>query len=349
MPRPNLVPDDGYRELLDHLKHRIQSAQVKAAIAINQELTHLYWHIGREILIRQEQQGWGSKVIDRLSADLKQAFPEMQGFSRSNLKYMRAFAKAWPDLLDQPIGQRYADQLPWRHNQALIDKLDHTNERQWYARKALENGWSRAVLLAQIESGLFQQKRGTTSTNFDHTLPQPQSDLAHEVIKDPYHFDFLLVDENIRHQDLKRALVEHLRDFLVELGVGFAFVGKDYRLEVGGEELCLDLLFYHLELRCFIIIDLKMDNFQPEYSGRMNLFISAVDEQVRKTGDQPTIGLILCKTKNKTIAEYAIRNLRNPIAIAEHRLPKLLPTPEQLEMELDQAVQQLSEQQGDPP
>jgi len=262
----------------------------------------------------------------------------MKGFSRSNLKYMRSFAKAWPDLLEIPIGQRYADQLPWRHNQALIDKLDNQEERLWYARKSLENGWSRAVLVAQIESGLYRQKRGTTTTNFDRTLPQPQSDLAHEVVKDPYHFDFLLVDENIRHQDLKRALVQHIRDFLVELGVGFAYAGKDYRIEIGGDEFALDLLFYHLELRCFVIIELKMDEFQAEYSGRMNLLIAAVDEQVRKTGDQPTIGIILCKTKNKTIAEYAIRNLHNPIAVAEHRLPKLLPSKEQLELELKNAA-----------
>lgn len=346
MPKSSLIPDDGYRELLDALKQRIRASQIRAAIAVNQELTMLYWQIGQEILLRQEQQGWGSKVIERLSADLKRTFPEMKGFSRSNLKYMRAFAKAWPDLRDQPIGQRSADQLPWRHNQALLDKLNTPEERSWYARKSLENGWSRAVLVAQIESGLYQQKRGTATTNFDRTLPQPQSDLAHEVIKDPYHFDFLLVDENIRHQDLKRSLVEHIRDFLVALGVGFAYVGKDYRLDIGGDEFCLDLLFYHLELRCFVIIELKMDAFQAEYSGRMNLLISAVDEQVRKAGDQPTIGIILCKTKNKTIAEYAIRNLRNPIAVAEHRLPKLLPTPEQLQTELENAAQQIEGEQS---
>ena len=341
MSRSSLVPDDGYQELLEELKGRIRSSQIRAAIAINRELILLYWQIGQEILIRQEQQGWGSKVVDRLSEDLRREFPEMKGFSRSNLKYMRAFAKAWPNLLDIPISQRYADQLPWRHNQALIDKLDNQEERLWYARKSLENGWSRAVLIAQIESGLYLQKRGTATTNFDRTLPQSQSDLAHEVIKDPYHLDFLLVDENIQHQDLKRALVAHIRDFLVELGVGFAFAGKDYRIEIGGEEFCLDLLFYHLELRCFVIIELKMDEFKAEYSGRMNLLISAVDEQVRKAGDQPTIGIILCKTKNKTVAEYAIRNLRNPIAIAEHRLPRLLPTPEQLELEVESAVQRI--------
>ncbi|MEM9008026.1 MAG: PDDEXK nuclease domain-containing protein, partial [Cyanobacteria bacterium P01_F01_bin.86] len=316
MPKSSLMPDDAnYAALLDDLKTRIHSAQVKAALAVNRELILLYWHIGREILARQQEQGWGSKVIDRLSQDLKQEFPEMRGFSRSNLKYMRAFAQAWPDLPSLPIGQRYADQLPWRHNQALIDKLNRREERLWYARKSLENGWSRAVLLAQIESDLYQQERGAI-TNFDRTLPQPQSDLAHDIIKDPYHFDFLLVDENIRHQDLKRALITHMRDFLVELGVGFAYVGKDYRLTIGGEEFCLDLLLYHLELRCFVIIELKMDQFKAEYSGQMNLYISAVDEQNRKEYDQPTIGLILCKTKNKTVAEYALRNLRNPIAVA---------------------------------
>lgn len=338
MPRSSLVPDDGYRELLEDLKGRIRSSQIKAAIAVNQELIFLYWQIGREILMRQEQQGWGSKVITQLSKDLAQEFPEMKGFSVRNLKYMRTFANTYPDL---ELGQQVVALIPWGHNCVLLDKVQDSIERLWYARKALENGWSRAVLTTQIEGGLYLRKRGTATTNFDRTLPQTQSDLAHEVIKDPYHLDFLLVDENIRHQDLKRALVNHIRDFLVELGVGFAFAGRDYRIEIGGDEFVLDLLFYHLELRCFVIIDLKMDAFQAEYSGRMNLLIAAVDEQVRKTGDQPTIGIILCKTKNKTIAEYSIRNLSNPIAVAEHRLPKLLPTTEQLELELENAAQRI--------
>ena len=338
MPRSRLVPDDGYRELLEDLKGRIRSSQIKAAIAVNQELIFLYWQIGREILMRQEQQGWGSKVITQLSKDLAQEFPEMKGFSVRNLKYMRTFANTYPDL---ELGQQPVALIPWGHNCVLLDKVQDSIERLWYARKALENGWSRAVLTTQIEGGLYLRKRGTATTNFDRTLPQTQSDLAHEVIKDPYHLDFLLVDENIRHQDLKRALVNHIRDFLVALGVGFAFAGRDYRIEIGGDEFVLDLLFYHLELRCFVIIDLKMDAFQAEYSGRMNLLIAAVDEQVRKTGDQPTIGIILCKTKNKTIAEYSIRNLSNPIAVAEHRLPKLLPTTEQLELELENAAQRI--------
>ncbi|MEM6838638.1 MAG: PDDEXK nuclease domain-containing protein [Cyanobacteria bacterium P01_C01_bin.120] len=338
MSKSNLVLSDGYQELLEGLKDRIRSSQIRAAIAVNQELILLYWQIGQEILIRQEQQGWGAKVITQLSKDLAQEFPEMRGFSTRNLKYMRTFANAYPDL---EIGQQAVAQIPWGHNCVLLDKVQEPSERLWYARKCLEHGWSRAVLTAQIESGLYLQKRGTATTNFDRTLPQSQSDLAHAIIKDPYHLDFLLVDENIRHQDLKRALMAHIRDFLVELGVGFAFAGKDYRLEIGGEEFVLDLLFYHLELRCFVIIELKMDEFKPDYSGRMNLFISAIDDQVRKPGDQPTIGLILCKSKNKTVAEYATRNLRNPIAVAEHKLPKLLPTTEQLELELENAAQQL--------
>jgi predicted nuclease of restriction endonuclease-like (RecB) superfamily len=338
MSRSSLVPDDGYRELLEDLKGRIRSSQIKAAIAVNQELILLYWQIGREILMRQELQGWGAKVITQLSKDLAQEFPEMKGFSARNLKYMRTFANAYPDL---EFGQQVVAQIPWGHNCVLLDKVQDATERLWYARKTLENGWSRAVLTAQIESALYLQKRSSATTNFDHTLPQAQSDLAHEVIKDPYHLDFLLVDENIRHQDLKRALVNHIRDFLVELGVGFAFAGRDYRIEIGSDEFRLDLLFYHLELRCFVIIELKMDEFKAEYSGRMNLLISAVDEQVRKAGDQSTIGIILCKTKNKTIAEYAIRNLRNPIAVAEHRLPKLLPSTEQLELELKNAAQRI--------
>lgn len=338
MSKSNLVPSDGYQELLEGLKDRIRSSQMRAAIAVNQELILLYWQIGQEILIRQEVQGWGAKVITQLSKDLAQEFPEMKGFSTRNLKYMRTFANAYPEL---EIGQQAVAQIPWGHNCVLLDKVQEQPERLWYARKCLEHGWSRAVLTAQIESGLYLQKRGTATTNFDQTLPQSQSDLAHAIIKDPYHLDFLLVDENIRHQDLKRALMAHIRDFLVELGVGFAFAGKDYRIDIGGEEFVLDLLFYHLELRCFVIIELKMDEFKPEYSGRMNLFISGIDDQVRKPGDQPTIGLILCKSKNKTVAEYATRNLRNPIAVAEHRLPRLLPTPEQLELELENAAQQI--------
>jgi predicted nuclease of restriction endonuclease-like (RecB) superfamily len=336
---PTLFPEDAnYIALLDGLKKRIRSAQVRAALAVNQELILLYWQIGREILERQQQKGWGSKVVDRLAKDLRQEFPDMKGFSRSNLLYMRAFAEAWPD---EQIVQRTVGQLPWRHNIALLEKLKAPQERIWYAQQTLDSGWSRDVLVLQIESRLYQRQGGAI-TNFEQTLPQPQSDLVQQLIKDPYHLEFLPLGKKMQERDLENALVAHIRDFLMELGVGFAFVGSQYYLKIGGEDFYLDLLFYHLELRCFVIIDLKMGEFKAEYSGKMNLYVSAVDEQMRKAHDNPTIGIILCKSKNKTIAEYALRNLNTPIAVSTHRLPKALqeqlPSIEQLEMELESAI-----------
>lgn len=345
--RPDPIANNAtYLDLLDGLKQRIRAAQVKAAIAVNQELILLYWQLGREILARQQAEGWGSKVIERLSQDLKRAFPEIKGFSTRNLKYMRAFAEAWPD--EQMVHQLGA-QIPWRHNCVLLDKVKDPVQRTWYVRKAIQNAWSRNVLTIQIESGLYEQQGGAV-TNFDRTLPPPQSDLAQQLLKDPYRLDFLAVDEEIQEQDLKRSLVKHMRDFLLELGVGFSFVGSNYHLNIGGEDFYLDLLFYHLELRCFVIITIKMGEFQAEYSGLMNLYIAAVDEQKRKEPDQPTIGIILCKTKNKTIAEYALRNLRNPIAVATHQLPQTLqqdlPSAEQLQTELEKAVEQIEGREG---
>lgn len=340
--RPTLFPEDAnYIDLLDGIKKRIRSAQVRAALAVNQELILLYWQIGREILAKQQQEGWGSKVVDRLAKDLRGEFPDMKGFSRSNLLYMRAFAEAWSD---EQIVQRTVGQLPWRHNIALIEKLKAPQERLWYAQQTLESGWSRDVLVLQIESRLYQRQGGAI-TNFEHTLPQPQSDLVQQLIKDPYHLEFLPLGKKVQERDLENALVAHIRDFLMELGVGFAFVGSQYYLKIGGEDFYLDLLFYHLELRCFVIIDLKMGDFKAEYSGKMNLYVSAVDEQMRKEHDNPTIGIILCKSKNKTIAEYALRNLNTPIAVSTHRLPKTLqeqlPSIEQLEMELESAIHEI--------
>jgi len=301
----------------------------------------LYWYIGKEILARQREQGWGSKVLERLSQDLKREFPDMKGFSLSNLKYMRAFADAWTNI---QISQRALANLPWRQNVALLEKLKDPNERLWYAEKAVENGWSRTVLVTQIETGLYQREGGAV-TNFERTLPPPQSELASQVVKDPYSFDFLTIAQDAEAQDFKRALVAHMRDFLLELGVGFSFVRQNYRLEIEGEEFQTDMLFYHLRLRCFIVIQLEMGSFRPEQSGLMNFYIAAVDRQERQSDDQPTIGIILCKTKIRTIAEYALNNLRNPIAVAEHRFPSLLPTPEELEQELESALQELEGKQ----
>jgi predicted nuclease of restriction endonuclease-like (RecB) superfamily len=338
MPR-NLAspsPDDkNYLALLDGLKNRIRIAQIDAALAVNQKLIKLYWYVGKEILARQKEQKWGSKVVDRISQDLKREFPNIKGFSRSNLMYMRAFAEAWES---EQIVQGVLDNLPWSQNIALLEKLTEQNERLWYAQQAIENGWSRNVLVAQVETRLYQREGGAV-TNFERTLPPVQSDLAKQIVKDPYHFDFLTIEREAKEEDLKRALVKHMRDFLLELGVGFSFVGRDYRLDVNGEEFFVDMLFYHLKLRCYVAIQLEMGDFKPEHSGRMNFYISAIDAQEREEHDQPTIGTILCKTKNKTVAEYALGNLRNPIAITTHRLP----SPEQLQSELDVAAQLLAE------
>lgn len=349
MPQPPaLFPeDDNYFALLSGLKKRIRSAQIKATLAVNKELILLYWQIGREILARQQVEGWGGKVIDRLAKDLKREFPDMQGFSSRNLKYMRAFAEAWPE--EQFVHQAGA-QIPWKHNCILLEKVKDPAERLWYIQQTVENGWSRNVLVLQIESGLFQRQGGAI-TNFDRTLPSPQSDLMQQLIKDPYHLEFLPIGKKFQERELENALVAHIRDFLMELGVGFAFVGSQYYLNIGGEDFYLDLLFYHLELRCFIIIDLKMGGFKAEYSGKMNLYVSAVDDLLRKEHDNPTIGIILCKSKNKTIAEYALRNVNTPIAVSTHKLPKQLqeslPTAEQLEMELEAAVKELRDDQPD--
>lgn len=310
-----------YEDFLRALKERIRTAQVRAALSVNQELVLLYWQIGRDILQRQQEQGWGAKVIDRLSADLGQAFPEMKGFSPRNLKYMRALATVYSD--EQFVQQAVA-QIPWGHNVRILDHVKESAERAWYIRKTIENGWSRDILELQIESRLYH-RQGKALTNFDRTLPPLQSDLAQQLLKDPYNFDFLTLGNDAHERDLERGLLHQVKDFLLELGKGFAFVGSQYRLDVGGEEFFLDLLFYQLHLRSFLVIDLKWRGFKPEDAGKMSFYLSAVDDLLRHAGDQPSIGLILCKTKNKIVAEYALRDTNKPIGISEFRLTEMLP------------------------
>jgi predicted nuclease of restriction endonuclease-like (RecB) superfamily len=334
---------NNYDAFLTELKARIRQAQVKAALAVNKELIVLYWQIGREILSRQQQAGWGTKVIERLAKDLKREFPDMKGFSRTNLMYMRAFAEAWPD---EQFVHQLGGQIPWKHNCIIISKIKDQALRIWYIQKTVEYGWSRNILEMQIETGLHQ-RQGEAVTNFERTLPPVQSDLARQLIKDPYNFDFLNLTESVQERELERALVERIKEFLLELGVGFAFVGSQYRLEVEGQEFFIDMLFYHLKLRCFVVIDLKVTEFRPEYSGKMNFYVAAVNAMLRHPDDQPTIGIILCKSKNKTIAEYALSGMNAPIAVATHSLPEdlksSLPTIEQLESELEAAVNDLEE------
>ena len=263
---PSLTtPPDGYSDWLTDLKHRIHHAQQRASLAVNRELVLLYWQIGQDILQRQAEQGWGAKVIDRLAHDLRNAFPDMKGFSPRNLKYMRAFAEAWPD---SEFVQGVLAQLPWYHQLALLDKLPGAESRRWYAAKAIEHNWSRNVLVMQIESGLLE-RQGRAVTNFEARLPKAQSDLARESLKDPYRFDFLNLGEEAQERAVESALVRHVTEFLLELGAGFAFVGRQVLVDVGGEEFFIDLLFYHLKLRCYVVIELKTGKFKPDHLGQL--------------------------------------------------------------------------------
>ncbi len=280
----------------------------------------------------------GAKVIERLSLDLRSAFPEVKGFSSRNLKYMRAFAEAWSS---EEFVQQAAAQLPWFHLCTLIDKLKTPEEREWYLHKAVEHNWSRSILVMQIESRLLE-RTGRAVTNFALSLPKPQSDLARESLKDPYRFDFLRLTEEAQEREIEGALVKHVTSFLLELGAGFAFVGRQVLLDVGGEEFFLDLLFYHLKLRCYVVIELKAGKFKPEHLGQLSFYLTAVDAQVKHSTDGPTIGLLLCKSKNQVVAEYALRDKSQPLGVAEYQLveslpPELrtsLPSIEQIEREL---------------
>lgn len=354
----------GYHELLEDLKTRVRSAQLKAAVAVSRELIQLYWDIGRLIVERQDEQGWGKSVVERLAADIQRAFPGIQGFSPVNVWRMRAFFLAYGEtaaILSQAVTEspkkklsqaatdsvsrppNFVADLPWGHNQVLLFKVKEPAERLWYAAKAVENGWSRAVLTVQIETDLFA-RQGKAVTNFAATLPAPQSDLAQQTLKDPYIFDFLTIGEEAHERELEGGLVDHVQKFLLELGAGFAFVGRQLHLAVGDDDFYLDLLFYHLKLRCFVVIDLKMQKFTPEDAGKLNFYLSAVDSQLRHPDDKPAIGLVLCKTRDRVIAEYALRDISKPIGVAEwqtklvHSLPEPLrsnlPTIEQIEKEL---------------
>lgn len=333
---------EGYDTLLKGLKERIQQAQVKAALSVNQELISLYWSIGQDILTQEREQGWGAKVVDRLAKDLKSDFPEMKGFSARNLRYMKVFAETYPD---PAFLQAAPAKITWYHNCTLLDKVKDSQERDWYMLQTVENGWSRDVLVHQIESKLYE-RQGRAITNFSRTLPEPRSELAQQILKDPYNFDFLSLGAEALERDLERGLLQKLRDFLLEMGAGFAFVGSQYHLEVAGEDFYLDLLFYHLKLRCFVVVDLKITDFKPECAGKMAFYLSAVDEQLRHADDGATIGLVLCKTKNSLIAEYTLRNSQSPIGVSEYRLAqplpeelrKSLPTIENLEKELKDAM-----------
>lgn len=324
---------DGYEAFLGDLKERIRSAQIRAVLSVNRELILLYWRIGKDILDRQRMEGWGAKIIDRLATDLSQAFPGVTGFRARNLRYMRALADAYPD---EEFVQQAVAKLPWGHNVRLLDAVKDPDERVWYIRQAVQNGWSRNVLIHQIESELYR-RQGKALTNFSRTLPAPQSELAQELIKDPYNFEFLGLGPEMAERDLERGLIEHVRDFILELGKGFAFMGSQYHLEVGGQDYFLDLLFYHVRLRCYVIIDLKIEDFKPEFAGKMNFYLSAVDDQLRHPDDHPSIGIVLCKDKNNVIVEYALRDTNKPMGVAHYQLTPGQVLPGRLQDELPTA------------
>lgn len=355
----------GYGAVLQGIKDRIRSAQLKASLSVNRELIALYWHIGSVIVERQQTEGWGKSIVQRLSEDLQREFPGMSGFSPQNVWFMRGFYLAWtqevhrqplttgsaaPTNLSQPVRdldgnnlpQAVAD-IPWGHNRILLTKVKDLTARLWYARMTLEHGWSRNILDLQIESDLYG-RQGKAVTNFKRTLPPPQSDLAQQTLKDPYKFDFLTLSAEAIERDLEKGLVDHIVKFLLELGAGFAFVGRQVHLEVDEEDYYLDLLFYHVRLHCFVVVDLKAGGFKPEHAGKMNFYLAAVDDQMRTPQDQPSIGLILCRNKKRLTVEYALRNINTPVGVAEWQtklvkaLPKEfkgnLPTVEEIEKEL---------------
>jgi len=337
---PDIVPlPADYTAWLAELKTRIHTAQQRAALAVNRELVLLYWQIGRDILARQGREGWGAKVIERLAQDLRNAFPDMKGFSRANLMYMRAFAEAWPDgeIVQQAVGQ-----LPWGHNLVLLTRLKMPELRLAYAQRAIEHGWSRNVLNIHIERHLIERE-GKAVTNFESSLPKPHSDLAHESLKDPYLFDFLGVGNEAGERAIEDAIVQHITRFLLELGAGFAFVGRQVPLEVGGDDFFIDLLFYHLKLRCYVVVELKAGAFKPEHAGQLSFYLSAVDAQMKAEFDNPTIGLLLCKKKNKVVAEYALRDSSKPIGIAEYQLIESLPAELQTSLPSIEAIEQALE------
>ncbi len=312
-----------YAQVLADLKKRIERERLRVVLSANAAMVVLYWDIGRVILERQDREGWGTKVIDRLAHDLCVAYPDMKGFSPRNLKYMRAFAAAWPD---RKIVQRVIAQLPWRQNIALIERLRDEKTRLWYAYQTLQNGWSQPILCLQIESRAHE-RYGKAMSNFKSTLPPADSDMAGQVFKDPYVFDFIGTADPRREREIEQALVDHIQRFLLELGTGFAFVGRQVLLEVGDQDFYVDLLFYHLKLRCYVAIELKAVPFKPEFVGKLNMYLSAVDDLLRHPDDKPTIGLLLAKQKNRLLVEYALRDNNKPIGVAhwETKIVKSLP------------------------
>lgn len=339
----NILKAENYGQFLDQIKKDIQQSQIKAAIAVNQELILLYWRIGKGLIEKIDHEGWGSKIITTIAHDLARSFPDLSGFSARNLVYMRKFAEIYPDSNYAAA----AAQIPWGHNMVIMDKVENNDQRQWYVQKCLENGWSRSVLTMWIESNLYG-RQGKAVSNFKTTLPEANSDLAQQMLKDPYNFSFLTISEKAKEQEIEQGLMDHIQHFLVELGKGFAFLGRQYHLEVSNKDFYIDLLFYHINLRCFVVVELKAGEFEPKDAGQLNFYLTVVDKTLKKKEDNPTIGILLVKTKDNLIAEYALQDIKKPMGIAGYvtkliaSLPKKfkdnLPTVKEFEAEFEKMV-----------
>lgn len=337
-----------YQDWLNTIKQRVQSARLRVALAANRELIQFYWELGAQIAEKQAQSQWGDKLIPQLSADLQKAFPDLKGLSASNLKYCLRFCQFYAGTAATPFGQQPVDQIPWGHNILIFTKCSSIAEAGFYITQTIEQGWSRDLLALQLKSRLHE-RAGKAVTNFSRTLPAPQSDLAQQTLKDPYTFDFMALTTPYNERDVERQLMQHITHFLLELGKGFAFIGRQYHLEVAGNDYYIDLLFYHVTLKCYVVVELKNRRFIPEYAGKLNFYLSSVDSLLKRDDDQPTIGLLLCRDKNNIEVEFALRDMNKSMGVSEYTLVETLPdnlkgalpTVEEIEQDLQQLEEEM--------
>jgi len=329
----DIIKSSEYNKWLRELKSKLKQSQIKASIKVNTVLLEFYWELGNDIVEKQRNTTWGSGFLKQLSIDMMAEFPDMKGFSYRNLRLIKQwylFYSKWQQLvakLENEIVEQVVPlltQIPWGHNIHIVSKSKDTKEALFYVNKTIENGWSRSVLVHQIESNLYERS-GKAISNFETTLQKEQSDLANEFIKDPYNFDFLTLSENFKEKELESGLLEHITSFLLELGSGFAFIGKQKNLKVGQKDFYIDLLFYHIRMHCYVVVELKTVDFEPEFAGKLNFYIKAVDETIKIKEDKPTIGILLCKSKDKVVVEYSLSDIHKPMGISQYQLTHIVP------------------------
>lgn len=314
-----------YKEFIKRIKIKAQYAQIKASVRVNSTLLEFYWELGNEIVEKQKSANWGSAFLKNMSQDLMCEFPNMKGFSKRNLELIRKWYLYYSEkneITKQAVSQLLL--IPWGHNIVIVQKSKNIEEALFYVQKTIENSWSRSVLVHQVESLLYE-RQGKALSNFSNTLPKPQSDLANEILKDPYNFDFLTLTEDYKERELENALIDNVSSFLLELGSGFAFIGKQKHIQVGERDFYIDLLFYHTQMHCYVVIELKTVDFEPEFAGKLNFYLKAVDMEIKSDKDEPTIGILLCKGKDKTLVEYALSDIHKPMGVSEYELTHILP------------------------